>query len=273
MTVSAVSKLDKIEKSFYRLVTDRDERAQYLASPEPGEDLAINPEAVKIYSSLIEIGRFDLMSSIYPITKELLGKQFRSLVCDYFETIPSDHFNLNQSARQFSQYLSTCQKLISRYPFLSELADYEWIELAVLEDSAADVPVQQNLDSDAIDPASFAATVPIIVGALALRRYAYNIPALIESIEEGSKIARSLKKQSAYVIVYRDPVSLEARFLEVGEVALTLLETIKLEPDTTYGDLLKQACGRDPANASSLLAGCLEAIEQFKKLKLIVAEK
>ena len=274
--MSSQSKLARIEDRLCRLWTNRQERDQYLeagvGSDGPSDDLKIDPRGVKLYSSLIEIGRMDLMSSIYPVIKELLGKKFKGLVQDYFECMPPEHYNLNQSAKRFPQYLLGLPKLMGRYPFLAELADYEWIELAVLEDVARDLRPSKEAGKDH-EPEQFAALIPVLNSVFVCRSYRFAIPGLVEAITKADKLPRRFKQDPTCVVVYRDPDNLNARFLEIGEAAFGLLQMMEQNPNYSYGDLLKEACARDPQNVQTILAGCLEDIEEFKQLKLIVGEK
>ncbi|MBS1993921.1 MAG: putative DNA-binding domain-containing protein [Cyanobacteria bacterium SZAS LIN-3] len=275
--------LDHIQSRLYRLWTNRAERAQYFEQNSAGAiadalTASIDAKGVKLYSSLIEIGRMDLMSSIYPVLKKLVGKQFKPLVLDYYEQLPPNHYNLNQAASRFSSYLLSVEKLLARYPFISELADYEWIELAVLEHtgaSACDVGLAEGADAD---PERFAALAPVLNQAFICRRYKYAIPQLVQQINDDEKLPRRFKQVPTYVVVYRDPETLDARFLEVGEISLALLEKLQENPGMTYGALIQTICaehggtGKKAASVQSLLTGCLEAIEQFKNLGLIIGE-
>jgi len=272
-------KLGEIESKLYRLWTNRQERSSHFEQEAEAEDIlakSIDNKGVKLYSSLIELGRVDLMSSIFPVLKELVGKPFKSLVLDYFEQLPPNHYNLNQSASRFADYLLTVDKLVARYPFISELADYEWIELAVLEDDSQNLErcSAHSMLESVSDPERFAALKPVLNCAFIARRYKYAIPRLMQQIKDEEKMPRRFKPEPTCVVVYRDPDTLDARFLEVGEVSLLLLETLKTKPGTTYGELITAAVtNQDENSVQSLLSGCLEAIEQFKSLGIIVAEK
>jgi len=292
MKSKRIPKLHQIENKLSRLWTNREERSRYLetevssacasgsvasadARDSADDDFVaqIDAAGVRLYSSLIEIGRMDLMSSIYPVMEELLGKQFKPLVFDYFESMPPVHYNLNQSASRFPQYVQGLEKLMGRYPFLAELADYEWIELAVLEDPAADNQYEYSKSGMEVDPSIFAGLTPVLNSVFIGRRYSFAIPKLVQEIKAGKKLPRRFKQEPTCAVVYRDPCTLDARFLEVGEVSLGMLETIKENPSITYGELIKQICGQDSNNVQNILTGALEAIEQFKELKLIVSEK
>jgi|GEM_PF-485483 len=282
-------KLNDIENKLYRLWTNRQERAAFIEGGKGAEQKddsdsvdnftkSIDGKGVMLYSSLIELGRVDLMSSIFPVLKDLVGKQFKTLVLDYFEQLPPNHYNLNQSASRFAEYLRTVEKLNGRYPFISELADYEWIELAVLEDDSHNLMRSDSkvMAESSADPARFAGLKPVLNCAFIARHYNYPVPRLLAEIQAGQKLPRRFKQEPTYVVVYRDPDTLDARFLEVGEVAYRMLENVKNNPHTTYGELITAACSAESAgknkDVQALLTGCLEAIDQFKNLAIIVAE-
>ncbi|MBU6450848.1 MAG: putative DNA-binding domain-containing protein [Cyanobacteria bacterium REEB67] len=267
-------------------------------SNDPGETLSdasapnFDEKGIELYSSLIEIGRFDLMASIFPIIHKLLGKNFKECALDYFAATPPRHYNLNRAAEKFGLYLAEhCPKLIRRYPFLAELADYEWIELLVLEQVEADVSTKVKIksksadernktenisDGDAAQAAQFASLSPVLTSAIAARNYHFDIPAIALAIKEGEKLTVEAVKACAApvgVIVFRDASTLEARFLEVGDVAMQLLQLMLDRPGISYGELLTTVCaGVSPEEAGALLTGSLVAIEEFKKFHLILEE-
>ena len=127
-------RLATIQTEMCGLWTNRQKRNESTADGEMARGVAV-------YSRLIEIGRVDLLASIYPLIETLLAKNFRELALDYFEARPAPHFNLNRAAQGFADYLRQDRaELLKRYPFLAELADYEWIELEALESAGESLP-------------------------------------------------------------------------------------------------------------------------------------
>lgn len=109
-TAASAPNLRDIERALYALWNRKSAREQFLSGCQPDEVHPglighIDERGVRLYANMMEIGRLDLMASIYPICKELIGKSFSTLVTDYFEAMPAEHFNLNQSARRFPEFL------------------------------------------------------------------------------------------------------------------------------------------------------------------------
>jgi hypothetical protein len=255
---------------------------------KPADLKAFDSKGIDIYSRLIRIGRLDLMRSIYPIIARLIGDGFDDLALDYFESVKTGHYNYNRAAENFGRYL--CEKrddLMEVHPFIAELADYEWIELAVVEADVEDFEgsgaavTDEDLVGAQAQAERFATLVPVLNRAMVCREYRYNIPAIALAIKKSKagkppKTKTKLAKELVPVIVYRDPEDYCPRFLEVGEVSLDLARTLfDGDNQINYGQLLTTLCtrpGLSPEAAASLLPGCVEAIEQFKSFGLIVAE-
>ncbi len=264
-----MSQLKELQDTYTRLWTTRAARQAYLEQSE-GQDL----RGVKMYASLIDAGRLDLMGSIFPTFKSLLGKKFNDLVFSYYECMPPDNYNLNQSARRFADYLSTYEpKLLERHPFICELADYEWIELEVLEaldDETKDAFKPAENISDAL---AFAGLRPVLTDVYRLRCYKYPVPDISRTLLDGKKLPRRVKISPTYTVVYRDKTDFSCRFLEVEELAMLILEQMHTNPDNTYGDLIKYAVSVSQAGPQETVDAFLELMESFKESALIVFDR
>jgi hypothetical protein len=272
--------LRDIEHALTLLWTRRDKREQFLAGQSdihPTLAKHIDHQGVKLYASLIDLGRLDLMSSIYPHCKKILGKHFSTLVQEYMETMPPDHFNLNQSARKFSEFLANyAEPHLKRHPFLAELADYEWIELAVLEadvlvDLSAEVDGQSVLQcesSEELDLKAFAASVPRLNGTVLTRAYKYPISEIVTLLEQGEKLPRRQKAKASYVLAYRD-ADHSCHYLDVSELTVEIVSMMASKPDSTYGELIGLACSAS-SDVEETVSDFLTMVEEFKSLGVIL---
>ncbi len=180
--------LKSIQDTYLQLWTRREPgEAVYSSAAAAGE---LDERGIRLYASLIEIGRLDLMRSIYPCIEALLGKKFKDLVLSYYECMPADHYNLNKSARHFSRYLQEHEpKLVERHPFIVELADFEWVELEVME-AAVEAKPRQVGERDLDDALAFASARPVLVDVVYLRRYKYPVMSISKSLLDGEKLPR-----------------------------------------------------------------------------------
>ncbi|MBX9693767.1 MAG: DNA-binding domain-containing protein [Cyanobacteria bacterium] len=263
--------LIEIERTLTTLWTQKKDRDDFLnGKSKINSKLAadIDRRGVALYAKLIQRGRMEVMDSIYPACAMVLGKHWIGAVEAYMETCPPDHFNLNRSAKNFSQFLSTSSpSLVKKYPFLPELADYEWIELEVLESDKEYSPgIGLTLDS----PEKFQDYAPVVNPVLIIRRYEYPIAKIVDLLQEDKALPRKLKPEAVILAVYREPEEHDSKFLELTELSNQLIEQASQNP-TSYAQLVSFAIETSGSNNPQvMIVEFLELIEQLQKLKLLL---
>lgn len=241
-----------------------------------------DPKAIALYADLISIGQINLMESIYPACQRLIS-DFEALVYKYTEECPPTHFNLNQAAKGFSQYLEKkCPDLVKKIPFLPELADYEWLELEVME-ADVDWPAHEAIVLN--DPALFAAYRPVLNPTMQLRNYKYPISDIVDQLIDSSsdsdleeksveqKIVRSTKKKAVTLAIFREPKTHEVKFLQLGEITRFAIEQIMAKQPNipTYQELLAltiPAFGK--RKADDVVLELLDILPKLEEHKLIL---
>lgn len=258
--------LQKIEQSLATLWTNGGARSQFLCGANPvgvEEEIfsEIDQRGVRLYASLIKTGRHDLMRSVYPGCQKVLSRRWVRLVDLFFETCPPDHYNLNRAAAEFADFLKNhTPELVTRHPFLPELADYEWIELAILEhDGIAKRGVEIAFDN----PDVFQNYGPILNPVLVVRHYQYPIAKLVDWLRDDVRLPRRVKKDPAHLAIYRDPEELNARFLELGDLAARIVEKLGQGP-ASYAEILTLAVSESKSKDPQ--ATVLNAIGLFEEL-------
>jgi len=268
--------LRDIEQSLATLWTQNGTRSQFLAEKKAdgiNEDIAgaIDPRGVRLYASLIRTGRQDLMRSIYPGCQKILSRQWVKLVDQYMETCPPDHYNLNKAAQGFSTFLKNhTPELVTRHGFLPELADYEWIELEIME---SDLVAQRGINIQLDSPEKFQEYGPILNSVLVIRNYNYPISKLVDWLRDDVRLPRRIKKCKTNLAIYRDPEELNARFIELGDLAARIIEKIS-QGTISYAELLAFAvseCGsQDPQET---VVQVLELFEELDELKVFLGSR
>lgn len=263
----------KILENYYLVWTNREKREALLQGPESAEHDA---RGLKLYASLIEMGRMDLMSSIYPCIKQLLGKKFRDLVLAYYETMPPRHYNLNQSAKDFARYIAEHEeKLIERYPFIVELAEFEWVELEVMElrtntELRTNKELKTNKDLRADSAEDFATASPKLAEVTYLRAYKYPVMSISRALLDGEKLPRRVKKEATWMAIYRDMETHNCRFYELSEISFELLRAVQNNKGITYGDLIRQAVSLSKNNPEDTVNDFLTLVEDLKESSLLI---
>lgn len=259
----------KILENYYLAWTNREKRQALLQGPQKAEHDA---RGLKLYASLIEMGRMDLMSSIYPCIKQLLGKKFRDLVLAYYETMPPTHYNLNQSAKDFARYIADHEeKLIERHPFIVELAEFEWVELEVMElrtNKELRAAEQNNGGSDSAE--DFAGASPRLAEVTYLRAYKYPVMSISRALLDSEKLPRRVKKEATWMAIYRDMETHNCRFYELSEISFELLRAIQNNKGITYGDLIRQAVSLSKNNPEDTVNDFLTLVEDLKESSLLI---
>ena len=269
--------LREIEKSVSALWLNKDAR-EWLASdrktpmPEclhgaPEEVLrTVDRKGVDLYGELLRFGLHDVMESIYPYCSKLLGKKWSGIVDDYRRKFPADHHNFNRLCKNLPQYFSLYGgSNLERYPFLVELADYEWIELEKMEE---DVDIQTYEHTQLTSPEQIAALGPVVNPTLSVRDYKYNILEIASYIESGRKLPK-MKEERTLVAVYRRADSHRCKFVEIGEAAAKIVEISR--QFTTYQALIPIVVALTPElPPQESVAQFLELVEDLQELGIFV---
>lgn len=264
--------LGEIESNLQALWTNQDSRKEFLAGKlklfRNGQEP--DPKGILLYADLMQIGQLNLMESIYPACQRIIS-DFESHVYKYMNQCPPTHFNLNQAAKGFSDYLSNnCSLLLKKYPFLPELADYEWVELEVME-ADVDWPLHEHIVLN--DPGLFVTCKPVLNPTLRLRNYKYPISEIVDKLIDNSDsdspddaqvLVKSIKKKAVTLAIFREPKTHEVKFLELGDISRFALEqTMANKP--TYQALLALTIAAFPKRKADQIV--LELLDIFPKLE------
>lgn len=228
----------------------------------------VDCKGVELYGRMMSFGHQDVMASVFPFCRLVLGKQWEDLLDDYMLHCPPDHYNFNRLCSRFSQYLTiyggtACRK----YPFLSELADFEWQELEKLEMDVSITPVRHI---PLTSPELVARLSPVVNPSVTVTCYLHNIPALARHLETKGKLPRKIQSAKTWVVTYREPESHSYRFLVAGEKAARLIAAASQGP-ISYQELLAGALdltGR--LNPIDSVTEFLDIIERLQESRVFV---
>lgn len=243
------------------------ESAQSLNCLLDGETFDAN--GARLYARLIGYGHSDVLSSIYPYCEKVLNRSWEKTLKKYVLMCPPDHFHLNSSARRFPQFLTEhCSDLLEKFPYLAELADYEWLEMEILE---VDTTIVTTEKTPLTDPQAFVTLGPIVNPTLQVRTYEYPIQNIVELIEDGKGFRKKFRPEKSHVAMYRDPFSHKARIVELDDNARILLSEAGI---SSFGDLAKRVVELNPdRDPQASVTDVIELIEQFNKINLFVGER
>ena len=249
------------------LASDRKEPLPECLKGAPVEVLrTVDRNGVNLYGELMRFGLHDVMESIYPYCSRLLGKKWTAIVDDYRLKFPADHHNFNRLCKNLPQYFSLYGgNNLERYPFLPELADYEWVELEKMEE---DVDVKPCEHVQLSTPEQIVGFSPVVNPTLSVRDYKYNILEIASYLESGRKLPK-MKAERTLVAVYRVADSHRCKFVEVGEAAAKIVEIAR--QGTTYQALIPIVVALTPELApQDSVAQFLELVEDLQDLGIFI---
>ncbi|HEY9677899.1 MAG TPA: putative DNA-binding domain-containing protein [Drouetiella sp.] len=265
--------LHEIESSLSTLwlkesVRESLEKGSSTIAPAIAEN--VDKSGVELYATLLAYGQQELMNSIYPYCAKALKKKWEQTVKEYFLKYPPNHFNLNRAAKRFSEYLKEDRgDLMEKYPFLAELAEYEWLELELLEVDEV-VALQPNLVL--AKPEHFIQYAPLLNPVLILREYQYPVSAIADKLAANKSVAKT-KPERSRVAIYRHPQTNHCKFLDVGEVAFEVIQASQQKPKS-YADLIslsvEKAANLDPQKT---VVEFLDLIEKLQELQVFIGSK
>ena len=233
-----------------------------------------------LYQELMLNTLLESAQSIFPYTYQLLSRNghepgpWQALVETYRRAYPNKSHKLMDAVESFPRFLGEQAQWMRRYPFLNELALYEWLEMQVI--NLPDAELVMDLPGELPKMEQFSACAPVWNAAHQLQQFEFPIPELIDNLQKQSqkkpKALSQLEKtppQPTAILIYRDPNTLEVRFFTLNALTSALFQLSIAQPEASYDELLRQLRELVPAlqampeetvqtQAAGLFRSCLE---------------
>jgi hypothetical protein len=203
---------------------------QYIRQPDtaPLPD-GIEARRMKVYADLFFNNVRNLLASTFPVLHEILGDDaWETLIRDYFTRHRAHTPLFPQMPAEFLHYLQderTPQP--EDLPFLTELAHYEWVELALGIDTR-EIPPAGEMPSDE----AWLQSCPVLSPLAWLLAYRFPVHRLSPDYQPAEP-----SLQPVYLLVYRNRDD-AVGFLELNPVSARLLELISQGEKHTAATLL-----------------------------------
>ncbi len=221
--------------------------AAHLRDPEhvpPPAD--IEPRRMAIYRELFFNNVRDLLGGAFPVARRILGDEgWRRLVRDFYAHHHAHTPYFLELPREFLDWLTArAEPRTGEPPFLTELAHYEWVELALAISESELPPVAAALAADALDATL---SVSPLAWPLAYRWPVHRLGPGYEPTEPPAT--------PTFLVVYRDAAD-AVQFLEIGAATAKLLDAFERSPGATArqalfeGDASPSADALDAARAA-----------------------
>ena len=308
-------KLREAQAGLAELWTNSRSRQHFLGSGDAGQAdfgklKSLPKSGIALYAELIHNNAQGLMDSIFPACRKLVSAEaWPNLIESYLLECPPDTYHLNSLARKFSKYLEkhAGQTECSRWRFIAELADFEWVELEVEEHPAR---VTQPGYTELTSQELIATLIPVVNPASACRDYKFQIHDIARMILQGdvedseeiadaqgdddrdvhemddqaegeetwkpvdpetaAAILQPQYKRPVHLVFFRDPVAKTCRSLELGSAARKILAQAQSQT-STYAELLRSALdGTHPDALEEMLEKALGLFAKFHDTGLFI---
>jgi hypothetical protein len=219
--------------------------AAYIRDPQHAAAPAdVAERRMAAYAELFYNNIHDFLSNAFPVLRRIHTEEaWHALVRDYFATHRAHTPLFHEMPREFLHYLEREREPHEGdYPFMPELAHYEWIELELL--TAEEAIPEHHANGDLL------AEVPVLSPLTRILSYHYavhqigpdNIPG-----KPGSELT--------HLLVYRDRQD-EIGFIELNPVTTRLLQLLQEGPHHSGRQLLEQiAAELNHPNAQTVIEG------------------
>ena len=237
--------------------------AAHIRDPEntiapPG----IEDRRMAIYRGLFFNNLYNLLGTFFPVLRKISSdEQWHHLIREFMKVHRAKTPYFLQLPEEFLEFLqSEYQALDDDYAFLTELAHYEYVELALR------VSTDEN-DLANVDPAGDLLRGVPTKSVLAWA-FAYHYP-----VHRVSKtyLPADAPEQPTYLAVYRGSDD-KVRFLELNSVTAALLDAIENNEAALNGEsLLRELAARiQYPDVDALIAHGADALLEMRQLEILI---
>ncbi|MDD5229006.1 MAG: putative DNA-binding domain-containing protein [Methylococcales bacterium] len=232
--------------------------AAYIRNPEKNPlPTGAKPERMTMYRELFFNNIDGFLTANFPILHSLFAeKDWQNLVQDFFAEHVCHTPHFSEIPEEFLAYLQNERKNATDLPFMTELAHYEWVEMAlsISDAESMQMPVE-NLTQIKLKLSPLACSL------------AYQFP--VQKIS--SNFIPVTSEQPTFLVVYRNRKDV-VQFLEITPLTFQLLQLLETQPEQFAETYLTQLADFTPTITLAVLKEKgFEILEDFVKRGVIVA--
>ncbi|MBM4208406.1 MAG: DUF2063 domain-containing protein [Gammaproteobacteria bacterium] len=231
----------------------QDEFTRYIRDPDnqplPAD---VKPERMAMYRELIYNNLESFLAGNFPVIRQILSDdQWHVLVQDFILKHQARTPYFAEIAEEFLNYLENERNNPDDFPFLLELAHYEWVELAL---SVAVADANASAEKPEITDASLIGLSPVAWLLL------YSYPVHLISPDY---LPAEPPQQPATLVAYRDDND-AVKFMEINAFTYRLLEIIQEQGNANALTCVQQiAQEANHPNPETIIANGLKTLQQL----------
>jgi len=198
------------------------------------------------------------LSNGFPVLHKILtSTQWTDLVQDFFAHHQSQTPYFSEIAEEFLAYLQNERQTDNDYPFLLELAHYEWVEMALSISQEQLPPFIEYIENFAQQTISLSP----LAWNLA---YSYPVQKICPAF-----LPTQPSAEPTYLLVYRDWED-EVRFIETTVITFRLLQIIEEQPAITVEKAVQQvAMEAGQQDSTTFMEAGLQSLQELSEKSII----
>lgn len=215
-----------------RFIQKQYEFAAHIRDPQQNAKPAdVEERRMKIYTELFYNNIENFISNTYPVLREITtDDKWHEMIREYMAKHLSHTPLFPEMPREFLKYLENERNNPDDYPFMYELAHYEWIELALMTSDLDQTINWKNIDPDA----EMLDGHPVLSPLAWPLQYNYAVQSIGPDF-----LPEEENEQPVYLIVYRD-LNDEVHFMELNPVTALLIQYINDDNKLTAKEILEK---------------------------------
>lgn len=239
------------------------EFAAHIRDPEHAAAPAgVAEKRMAAYAELFYNNINDFLGNAFPVLRRIHDDaSWHALVRAYFSHHRARTPLFHEMPREFIHYLeSEREALPDDYPFLAQLAHYEWIELELL--TAEATPHECNREGDLLHGC------PVLSPLTRLLGYHYPVHRIGPQC-----LPEQPGSEPVHLLVYRD-LGDEVGFIELNQVSARLLQLLNEQPHRNGLTLLEQIASElQHPNPQTVIDGGREILRDLKRRNIILGTR
>jgi len=233
--------------------------AAYIRDPQQNPmPVDVAESRMAMYRALFFNNIEGFLSGNFPVLRALLNdEQWLALTQDFYAKHPCHTPYFLQIPAEFLSYLQHERQCETDFPFMLELAHYEWVEMALATSQEEVVTHDKNLDE-------------LLNHAIALSPLAWPLAYQYPVHKIGPDfLPLAASAQSTFIVVYRD-IDDDVNFIEITVLTYRMLELIQAQEAILTADCLQQlAVESQHPNPELIISSGLEILKTLAEKTII----
>jgi hypothetical protein len=235
------------------------EFTRYIRNPDLNPaPTDVKPERMAMYRELMFNNIEAFLASNFPVIRKILDdQQWFELAQDFFAKHKCKTPYFSEIAEEFMEYIENERDNADDFPFLLELAHYEWVEMA-LSIAKDEIRVnQQNLDGLLRQTLQLSPLAWLLV-------YSYPVQLITPD-----NLPLTPPEQPTTLVAYRNRDD-EVKFIEVNPMTYRLLEIIQEKGQVKSEECLMQVAQESQhPNPDQIVSGGLQILKDLAEKTVI----